>query len=203
MDAAHSLGRGRLIPNGQPSSSEDVDLMRRIAARDELALRELFERHAAICFAVCLRVLVDRHEAELVLIDIFAEVWRTPERFRPERGSVTGYLVVIARSRAVDHFRANKQVRSRPLTANDSSIVGHDAHPAAASIADERRATIRAALHSLSPEQREAVELAFFTGLTHTAISEKLCKPIGTVKTHIRQGLIRLRDTLKEFQIFD
>ena len=177
--------------------------MRRIAARDELALRELYDRHAGICFAICLRVLTDRHEAELVLTDIFAEVWRTPERFRPERGSVTGYLVVIARSRAIDHVRANKQVKSRPLTANDTSIVGHDAHPATATMADERRATIRAAIHSLSSDQREAVELAFFAGLTHIAIAERLSKPVGTVKTHIRQGLNRLRGMLKEHRVSD
>ena len=191
------------MPSGRPTSSEDAELMRRIAAREEHALRELYERHAGYCFAVCLRVLTDRHEAELVLTDVFAEVWRTPDRFNPERGSVLGYLAVLARSRAIDHARANRQVRSRPLTASDTSIIGPDAHPAAASIADEQRATVRAALQSLPVDQREVVELAFFTGLTHTAIAAKLSKPIGTVKTHIRQGLNRLRDLLRDNRLFD
>lgn len=177
--------------------------MRGIAARDEAALRDLYDRYAGFCFAVCLRVLSDRHEAEMVLTDVFAEVWRTPDRFRPERGSVAGYLVVLARSRAIDHARAHKQVQSRPLTTSDTSIIGPDVHPAAASLADERRAGVRAALQMLPVDQREVVELAFFKGLTHAAIAEQLSKPIGTVKTHIRQGLSRLRDMLKEHRMPD
>ena len=177
--------------------------MRRIAARDEKALRELHDLYAGYCFAVCLRVLDDRHDAELVLTDVFAELWRKPDRFQPQRGTVLGYLVVLSRSRAIDHARANRQVQSRSLSAGDAMIIGPDAHPASASMADERRAGVRAALQSLPAEQREAVELAFFRGLTHPAIAEKLSKPIGTIKTHIRQGLLRLRDMLKENSMFD
>jgi RNA polymerase sigma-70 factor (ECF subfamily) len=182
-------------------SPDDQVLMRRIAERDAAALRALYERHAPVCFAVCLRVLNDRHEAEQVLVDVFAEVWRTPARFDPERGAAAGYLAMMARSRAIDHARANKQLPTRALNDADSGIsdVSRATEPGARSLAEEQRRAVQGALSTLSEPQREAVELAFYSGLTHTEIAARLEKPIGTVKTQIRQGLLRMRDALRDY----
>jgi RNA polymerase sigma-70 factor (ECF subfamily) len=180
---------------------EDRVLMQKVADGDAASLRTLYERHAPVCFAVCLRILNDRTEAEQVLIDVFAEVWRTAARFDPSRGSASGYLAMMARSRAIDHRRANKQVASRSLSDIDSGIRDETrgAQPATKSMANETATVVKSALRTLSDEQREAVDLAFYAGLTHTEIAAKLNRPIGTVKTHIRQGLIRMRDGLREY----
>lgn len=175
--------------------------MQKIAERDAASLRALYERHAPVCFAVCLQILHDRHEAEQVLNDVFAEVWRTSERFDATRGTVAGYLAMMSRSRAIDHARANKRPPARELQPTDSTIQDRSgrSQPSASTAAFEQRAAVENALEALSAEQREAVRLAFFSGMTHTEIAKRLEKPIGTVKTHIRQGLARMRDALRDY----
>ena len=175
--------------------------MDQVAARDAEAMRVLYERYASVCFAVCLRVLRDRHEAEQVLIDVFAEAWRNADRFDPTRGSVVGYLAMMARSRAIDYARSTRRNPTRSLARGDGHIadVRPNAQPSARPLADERNRAVHDALDTLSPAQREAVELAFYDGLTHVEIAARLNRPLGTVKTHIRQGLVAMRDGLRGF----
>lgn len=184
--------------SGREQQPEDRALMQRVAAGDPDALRRLYERYSPLCFAICLRVLNDRDEAEQVLIDVFAEVWRTPQRYDPNRGAAAGYLAMMSRSRAIDHARANRRRPTRSLDAAAGAVPDGNEHsqPGARPIAAEQRAAVNAALARLAPVEREAVELAFYEGLTHSEIAARLSKPIGTVKTHIRQGLIRMRDAL-------
>ena len=187
----------------QPGREEPEDrvLMQKIAAGDAASLRALYDRHAPLCFGICLRILHDRQEAEQVLIDVFAEVWRQSGRFDATRGTTSGYLAMMARSRAIDHARSLKGPATRTLSPNDAQIsdASGSAQPAARSQDEEQRATIRRALDCLSAPQREAVELAFYSGLSHTEIASRLNKPVGSVKTNVRQGLIRLRDVLGEY----
>jgi RNA polymerase sigma-70 factor, ECF subfamily len=180
-------------------SSNDVSLMQRIASRDGEALRCLFDRYGRVCLGICVRILRDRNEAEQLLIDVFAEVWERCDRYDASRGSPITYLITLSRSRAIDRVRARKASPASSLDSIPNSNIESDntATPLDQTLIGERRTMVREALRRLDPNQRQAVELAFYDGLSHSEIADKLNKPLGTVKTHIRQGLIRLRDTLR------
>jgi RNA polymerase sigma-70 factor (ECF subfamily) len=190
-------------PENSPGDPDDFELMRRIADQDADALAALYDRHGGMVYGLCLRMLGDRGAAEELLVDIFWEVWHRAARYDPMRGAAVTYLLTLARSRAIDRKRStahqDKTVSSPgdgPIEAAASKI----ANPSDQSIRDERGEMVRAALASLEPSQRQAVELSFFDGLSHTQIAARLNKPLGTVKTYIRQGLIRLRDQLRKHQ---
>jgi RNA polymerase sigma-70 factor (ECF subfamily) len=184
---------------GVDQVADDLALMKRISRRDPDALRALYDRHAGLVMGICLRIIRDRSEAEQLVIDIFAEIWERFERYEPSRGTPVTYLVTLARSRAIDRYRSRRQNPTVSLeaisTASDAS--DKSAGPVDSALAGERQSNVATALQSLEPHQRQAVELAFYEGLSHSEIAEKLKKPLGTVKTHIRQGLIRLRDVLR------
>ena len=179
--------------------ADDVVLMQRIAARDGAALRLLYDRYGRVCLAICVRILRDRNEAEQLLIDVFAEVWERCDRYDASRGTPITYLITLSRSRAIDRVRSRKSAPSISLDAAPGIGAASDesAGPLDQTLLGERRGIVREALRKLEANQREAVELAFYDGLSHSEIAEKLHKPLGTVKTHIRQGLIRLRDQLR------
>jgi RNA polymerase sigma-70 factor (ECF subfamily) len=185
--------------SGGVPANDDVALMLRIAAGEQAALRALYDRHNGVVFAICLRILRDRSEAEQTLIDVFAEVWEQSGRFDASRGTPVSYIALLARSRAIDRVRARKKDASTSLDAVGPTIAESDnaTDPVTRTLADERKALVARALSSLDANQREAVELAFYDGLSHSEIAAKLSKPLGTVKTHIRQGLIRMRDQLR------
>jgi RNA polymerase sigma-70 factor (ECF subfamily) len=177
---------------------DDYDLMRRIELREPAALGIIYDRYGGLVFTLALRILRDRGEAEELVEDVFIELWRRAERYDPARGAPMTYLITLARSRAIDRRRSLAS-RNRGI----ESAVGADAaantvDPPLAAAVSENVVRVHAALGQLDFEYRQAVELAFFDGLTHTQIAEKLNKPLGTVKTYIRQGLIRLRDCLRK-----
>lgn len=175
--------------------------MRRIGQADEAALQALFDRYHRTVYAICLRVLRNESDAEETLVDIFWELWTQSGRFNARRGTVSTYLMMVARSRAIDHHRS-RAARSRsanaasPLDVDDQGDDG-EAGPAEQAWLKERRHQVRQALKSLSPDQREAIILSFFDGLSHQEIADRLEKPLGTIKTRIRLGLIRLRDIFR------
>ncbi|HET6304930.1 MAG TPA: sigma-70 family RNA polymerase sigma factor [Myxococcota bacterium] len=177
--------------------------MKAVAEGDSGALADLYDRHGGAVFALCLRMLRDAEEAEEVLEDVFWHLWRHAGRYDPARGSVIVYLVTLARSRSLDRLRAReRRVRLRNEVADSTlteNLVGSAAggsSPFGDTLANERRGRVRGALAELSPEQREAVELAFLEGLTHLEISLRLGQPLGTIKTRIRSALLRLRGAL-------
>ena len=179
--------------------TDDVVLMRRVSQRDPEALRALYDRYGRVCLAICVRILRDRNEAEQLLIDVFTEVWERSERYDPTRGAPITYLITLSRSRAIDRLRARKSAPASSLDSIPGLNITSDKseNPLDQTLLGERRVIVREALAKLEQNQRQAVELAFYDGLSHTEIAEKLNKPLGTVKTHIRQGLIRLRDQLR------
>lgn len=171
-----------------------------IARGDASALAALYDRHHAILFALCARVLNDQGEAEQVLLDLFLSLWQHPDRYDPTRGSLIVYLITIARSRSIDRRRSIGRHHSpgaRNDAAQPAALPMSHATPLDGIVADERRARIHAALSELSDGQRDAIELSVFEGLSHGEIAQRLSKPLGTVKTNIRSGLIRLRDCLR------
>jgi RNA polymerase sigma-70 factor (ECF subfamily) len=200
------------IASAQPSSQADDDrvLMRGIASRDASALASLYDRRGPILFALCLRILRDRMAAEEALEDVFFEIWSKPDRFDPARGEPMNYLLNLTQSRAIDKLRGRAKLRrmqletdreqgqDSPASPASTAQTAPSADPAARAADAERRAAIRKAVGRLSPEQRQAVELAFFDGFTHSEISQRLSVPLGTIKTRIRQGLVRLKDALRD-----
>jgi RNA polymerase sigma-70 factor (ECF subfamily) len=166
-----------------------------IAARDASALSALYDRHASGVMAVSLRILRDRAEAEEVTGDVFIEIWNRAERFDPTRGHPVAYLLNLARSRAIDRLRSRVR-RERIFTAQDEIEARSDADPFQDSSIAQMRGHLEHALADLQPGQREALELAYFDGMSHTEVAAQLGEPLGTVKTRIRQGLLRLRERL-------
>ena len=163
-------------------------LVARIRSGEQQAMSELYDRYSKVVYAVALRVLQDAAGAEDVLQDVFLQLWRNPDAFDASRGSLAAWLAVIARHRAIDRLR-----KRRPETDIEECVIagGPD-------LRDESErslviAKVRVALDAMSPEQRQAMELAFFQGLTHTEIAERTGEPLGTIKTRIRSGLQLLR----------
>jgi RNA polymerase sigma-70 factor (ECF subfamily) len=185
-----------------PVVQDDLALMSAIAAGDPSALRDLYDRHAGQVLALCLRILRDRAEAEEALGDVFLELWEKAERFRETRGAPLSYMMTLARSRAIDRLRRRQRtgalVDSHPSleAVGPAAQAAADAGPYLDMAASEQKAKIRRALAGLSAAERRAVELSFFDGLSHGEIAKTLQEPLGTVKSRIRQGLLRLRDAL-------
>ena len=185
-------------------TTDDYALMEAIAAGDDVALSAFYDRHSGLVFTLCLRVLRDRMEAEDVLTEVFWELWSKSDRYDAARGTPLTYLLTLARSRAIDRRRSGGKRRSLQAAGDTLGTAGADADqrstavtPLQDAVAKEFRAKVLQAMARLDPAQRQAVELSFFDDLSHSQIAEQLNKPLGTVKTYIRQGLIRLRESLR------
>jgi RNA polymerase sigma-70 factor (ECF subfamily) len=182
---------------------DDLRLMEGIKAGDVSALESFHERHGRAVHALCRRILGDPRDAEEATLDAFAQLWEHGDRYDSGRASPFSYLMTVARSRAIDRARAANRHRLALSEADEALLealaAGGPASPSplASLIRSESRAHIDGALGALSPEQREALELAYFEGLSHREVAERLHAPLGTVKTRIRQGLLRLRDALE------
>jgi RNA polymerase sigma-70 factor (ECF subfamily) len=176
----------------------DADLVGRIADRDETALATLYRRHAGTLLALSLRILGASGDAEDVVQETFLQVWRQAARYDPTRSSVNSWLVLIARSRAIDRLRS-RRVAERIALAAEGEASEVDTSPAADRnvFFAERRARIRRALAALPAEQREVIELAFFRGLTQIEIALRTSTPLGTVKTRTLLAMKKLRAALE------
>ncbi|HLG73696.1 MAG TPA: sigma-70 family RNA polymerase sigma factor [Chloroflexota bacterium] len=178
----------------------DEELMHRVAAGDSDALAQLFKRYSGTVYSLAYRMLNDREGAEELLNEAFVRVWRQAPSFDARRGKFSTWLMSVARNLGIDQLRSRRArpQRSDPLNPDDAELdladesvnVERDVWNA------ERRRLIRQALQELPAPQREALELAYFEGLTQSEISAKLGDPLGTTKTRIRLGLQKLRDLL-------
>jgi RNA polymerase sigma-70 factor, ECF subfamily len=181
--------------------SDDADrlLVERLARGDAAALAELYDRHGRIVFSLAVRILSDQGEAEDLTQDVFTIAWRNAARYDPSRGAVAAWLLITARTRAIDRLRAR---RVRPAGATEDDVRRLDAIPDAAPsvewiVADRQMAgRVRDALAVLPADQRLALELAYFEGLSHSEIGERTGTPLGTIKSRIRTGLARLREAM-------
>ncbi len=184
------------VPNPDPGSVDDDDLMAAIARGDEEAFAELYDRMAAYVHGVTRRVVRDPAQAEEVTQEVFVEVWRTAARFDGTRGSVRTWVLTMAHRRAVDRVRSEQASRDRT-----DRIGSRDRDRPFDQVAEDvetrfEHQQVRSALDTLTALQREAVELAFYGGYTYREVAELLDTPLGTVKTRLRDGLIRLRDAM-------
>jgi RNA polymerase sigma-70 factor (ECF subfamily) len=179
------------------STAADQNALERIARGEHDALAELYDRHGRVVYSLALRIVRDQGDAEDVVQEVFSQAWRLASRYDARRGHVIAWLLTMARSRAIDRVRGRNV---RPAAAVDESVLLD--LPDAAQPADEqlawagRASQIRSAFEALPLLQRMAIELAFYEGLTHSEIAERLEVPLGTVKTRIRQGLLRMKERL-------
>jgi len=186
---------------GPAAGAEDLSLIRAVAAGDKAAFGSLYDRYAGTVMALCLRVLGDRAEAEEAVTDVFWQVWQQAGRFDLERGQPIAWLTTLARTRAIDRRRALSRRRSVVLPEDDGAgsrteRLPSDADPHADAVGSQQGERVRHALASLAPDQRRVVEMNFFGGLSHQDIADELGEPLGTIKTRIRSGLSRMKDTL-------
>lgn len=177
----------------------DLPLLDRMDRGDADALAVLYDRYAPRVLGLTTRILGDADEAEDVLQEVFLQVWRAPRRFDPSRGALLTWLLVLARSRAIDRLRSlRRRGRDRHVDVAAAALpsgqnVERDAE------ASQEGAAVRRALADLPAEQRRALELAYFDGYTQTEIAELTGTPLGTVKTRLRQGMMKLRDAFRAY----
>ncbi|MBV9587520.1 MAG: sigma-70 family RNA polymerase sigma factor [Alphaproteobacteria bacterium] len=179
-----------------PVSEQDwAALVQSIAAGDQLALHALYERAHRIVFTLMMRITANREIAEELTVDVFHDIWRRAARYEPENGTVLAWIMNQARSRAIDRLRfEGRQKRSHCDVAEPLAEAAADPHNVLE--LREQGDALRAALTALTPDERQAIEMTFFAGLTHTEAAARLGQPLGTVKTRIRSGLHKLRDAL-------
>ncbi|HEX2269735.1 MAG TPA: sigma-70 family RNA polymerase sigma factor [Pyrinomonadaceae bacterium] len=178
-----------------PAQDNDVDLLKAIAAGDEAALGRIYDRYRVILFGVLVRILNNRAEAEDVLQEVFLQVWRRAADFDETRGRPFTWLVTLARSRGIDRLRTlASRERVAQAGAKDTDEEFSDA--ASDAIRSEQRGVVNKALAQLPEEQQRPLMLAYFDGLTQSEIAKQLGTPLGTVKTRMRTGMIKLRELL-------
>jgi RNA polymerase sigma-70 factor, ECF subfamily len=180
---------------GAEERASDAALIERIAQRDEAALAALYDRYAAMLSSVLNRILRDTQAAEEILQDIFFQLWRAPARFDASRGSLPGWLLVIARNRAISRLRRHNPAASGDELGENSVVLPANFESAVAQ--KQLLDRVKSALENLPAEQRAAVELAYFEGLTHSEIAARTGDPLGTVKTRLRSAVETLRRTLR------
>ncbi|MGB6132641.1 MAG: sigma-70 family RNA polymerase sigma factor [Acidobacteriaceae bacterium] len=177
----------------------DSALVERMIAGDESALSTLYDRYSGMLFAVLVRILRDTQAAEEVLQDLFLQLWRSAARFDASRGSLPAWLMVIARNRAISRLRG----RERLLVRDDDEGFSMESLPASGNLEDEASrmelmGKLRTAMAALPQEQREAVELAYFEGMTQTEIAARTGSPLGTVKSRVRAAMQSLKQVLDD-----
>jgi RNA polymerase sigma-70 factor (ECF subfamily) len=172
-------------------------LMARLAQGDQAALAELYDETNSLVYSLALRILHDQHAAEDVTIEVYTQVHRQASHYDPQRGTPSAWLLTLTRSRAIDRLRIEAVRREREESLDDTSTVASlIGDPEASSASSELRRIVQQALSQLTPDQREVIEIAYYSGLSHSEIAAKLGQPLGTVKTRIRTGMLMLREHL-------
>jgi RNA polymerase sigma-70 factor (ECF subfamily) len=173
----------------------DVELLKAVASQDEAALAQLYDRYRVILFGLLMRILNNREEAEDVLQEVFLQVWRRAADFDENRGRPFTWLVTLARSRGIDRLRTLAS-RERVAVAGAKEETEAVSDAASDAFRSEQRSLVTSALAQLPDEQQRPLILAYFDGLTQTEIAARLGAPLGTVKTRMRTGMMKLREML-------
>jgi RNA polymerase sigma-70 factor, ECF subfamily len=188
------------MPIVHPAPQKDLSqLVRELANAQEEAMAELYDRTSAAVFALAVRITGNRADAEEVVIDVYTRLWRNADRYEGDRGAVIGWLLMMTRTASIDKLRQN---RTQARQAETPASQGYEAassvpSPEAFAMLEAERQSVREALAALPPEQQEALRLAYYRGLTHVEVAQQLMQPLGTVKTRIRLGLMRMRRLLE------
>lgn len=211
MDAAHSLipdderSPGTLgevlyahASTTEVSEAEWVALVQSVAAGDQVALHALYERAHRVVFTLSLRILANRESAEEVTVDVFHDVWRRASSYQETGGTVLGWIMNQARSRAIDRLRFEQRRKRVPPETGNLLPTAVLAGPDDMIASRQQRELLRRALDVLTPDERQAIETAFFSELPYADVAARLNQPVGTIKTRIRAGLHKLRRALAE-----
>ena len=192
--------RSRSVARPLPRFTGLTELVERMAQGHQDALARLYDETSPLINGLLLRILDRPEDAEEVLLDVYMKAWKYAGSYSEKRGSVQAWLVTMARNAAIDRIR---QRRAQPATLsfepeNVAEPASGESSPEQQSVERERRRRVQLVLNELPPEQRQALVLAFFGGLTHAELAEQLRAPLGTIKSRIRMGLMRLRGLLEE-----
>src|SRR5438093_486357 len=182
--------------NAPVSEKEWIGLVRSIAGGDQLALHALYAQTHRIVFTLIVRITSNQETAEEVTLDVFYDVWRKASTYDPANGSVVGWIMNQARSRAIDRLRFDQRKKRVNTYPHDLRPTTDIVDPQRACLLEEQSWLLRDALKLLTAEEHEAIETAFFSELTYEQTANKLNQPLGTVKTRIRSGLGKLREAL-------
>jgi RNA polymerase sigma-70 factor (ECF subfamily) len=194
-------GQASVVSSVSSARQRDLEwyaYIQAVALGNTDALSSLYDESSHLVYGIALRVLGNQADAEEVTTDVYSQVWRSAANFQEGRGSASGWLVMLARSRAIDRIRSQKRRKKEDPISSAINVESRDESPEQTSSRAQERERIAAAMQSLSPEQRELIVLAFYSGFTQSELAEKLRQPLGTVKTRIRLAMMKLRDLLKE-----
>ncbi len=199
LGAILDAGGAGTLQAASAKPTADQDVVQRMANGDAGALATLYDSQIRAVFSLAFRIVSDEDEAQDVVQEVFAQAWAQAGRYDPARGSVSSWLLTMTRSRAIDRLRARRARPESTRLPEDLAVVDLP-DPARgqehAVLQDEAANRVRAALQELPLLQRVAIELAYYEGLTQSEIAERLEQPLGTVKTRIRTGLLKLREAL-------
>lgn len=182
--------------------SDEFALVERLRARDQSALDTLYERYSKVVYAIALRIVGQPADAEDVVVDSFWQVWQQAANYDVSRGQLRTWIVTIARSRALDRLRV---LRRSPLAeAEEVDVLGREVvaadDPEQAAWLSQKSSIVRSAMAALPREQRQALELAYYHGFSQSEVAQRLGEPLGTIKTRIRLGMMKLREQLQVLQ---
>jgi RNA polymerase sigma-70 factor (ECF subfamily) len=193
---------GRAAPIDAAPTQDWGAQIAQIAAGDQTALAQFYELTNRLAFGLILRILGDRSTAEEVLLDVYTQVWRQAGNYRRERGTPLAWLTTIARTRALDRLRAGRQEMQRKESLEVvADVRSFAADPEESAARHEHQRLVRQALAALTFEQRQVLELAYFSGMSHSEIAAHLGQPLGTVKTRTRLGMLKLKEMLTPMMI--
>lgn len=185
----------------QVQEQEWGQLIAQTAQGDQAALAALYDRTSPQVYGLAYKILDNREAAEEVTLDVYTQVWRQAHTYDQTRGTPGGWLMTLARTRAIDRFRAGTAERGRLESLNAVELFVSESESPEADVAGrERRRYVQLALSLLAPEQRQAIALAYFYGFSQSEIAEKLKLPLGTVKTRMRLGMRKLREALVPYE---
>jgi RNA polymerase sigma-70 factor (ECF subfamily) len=183
------------MPRAAEPEQDWAALVQSIAAGDQFALHALYERAHRPVFTLIMRITANRETAEELTVDVFHDVWRRASRYDAANGTVLGWIMNQARSRAIDRLRFESR-KKRSHNGDGQPLAEVAADPSDVLELREQREALRAALAALTPDERQAIETTFFAGLTHAEAATRLNQPLGTIKTRIRSALHKLRHAL-------
>ena len=203
MISALPVREQRSFPQRGAPAIDWPSLFSRIADGEHQALAELYDATSKVVFSLALRIVHERDNAEDVVIEVYNQVWRQVKTYDRQRGTPLAWLLTLTRSRAIDLLRTRQRVQKEDPLEYAQHVSADLPSPEEQSEAAERQSAVQRALASLTKEQRQLIELAYFSDLSHSEIASRLGQPLGTVKTRIRLGMLRLREQLVPFGVQD
>jgi RNA polymerase sigma-70 factor (ECF subfamily) len=185
----------------QTTDESQAQLLRRIAEQDRQALAEFYDQTAGTLFSTAVRILGDAHEAEEVIQDAFLQIWGKAGTFDAALGAPFYWALSITRNRAIDRLRARQRRVRLADELHEAAVTDSPpfAPPFQSVLSQEDLVAVRSAVNGLPGEQRQAIDMAFFGGMTHAEVAEALQEPLGTIKARIRRGMLKLRESLQAY----